>query len=51
MKKGAPKRLQRTRATKKTKPDIVVPPSPYDFEETVRRVLKVKPPAKKRAGG
>lgn len=44
MKKKAGKRLPRQA---KPKPDIIVPPSPYDFEETVRRVLKVKPPKKK----
>jgi hypothetical protein len=41
MKKSAPKRL-----TRKTLSRIIVPPSPYDFEETVRRVLQVKPPTK-----
>jgi hypothetical protein len=44
MKKGAAKRLKRQ---PKKKPDLIVPPSPFDFEETVRRVLKVKPPKKK----
>jgi hypothetical protein len=24
--------------------DLIVPPSPYSFEETVRRVLRVTPP-------
>jgi hypothetical protein len=41
MKKGAAKQARRK---PKQKPQIVVPPSPFDFEETVRRVLKVKPP-------
>jgi hypothetical protein len=38
-----------TRTPPKTLSDVVVPASPFDFEETVRRVLKVKPPAKKGA--
>lgn len=39
-----------TRATPKNPlADVVVPASPFDFEETVRRVLKVKPPDKKGA--
>jgi hypothetical protein len=40
MKKSASKRQKRQPS------GPVVPPSPFDFEETVRRVLKVKPPAK-----
>lgn len=43
MKKRASKRQKR----QPTGP--VVPASPFDFEETVRRVLKVKPPEKKGA--
>ena len=39
-----------TRATPKNPlDDVVVPASPFDFEETVRRVLKVKPPSKRGA--
>lgn len=35
------------RAKKPKRRNIVVPPSPYGFEETVKKLLKVKPPAKK----
>jgi hypothetical protein len=41
MKKRAPKRQARQK-----REDVVVPPSPYDFKETVRRLLKAKPPGK-----
>jgi hypothetical protein len=37
---------QQTRQHKK-KPEIVVSPSPFDFEEPVKRVLAVKPPTKR----
>ena len=34
---------------KRAKKQPIVPPSPYDFEETVRRVLKAPPLPKKKA--
>ena len=33
-------------AKRRKKADPVLPPSPYSFEETVRRVLRAKPPKK-----
>jgi hypothetical protein len=38
MKKQAGKRQPRQK-----RPDVVVPPSPYDFKETVQRMLKAQP--------
>jgi hypothetical protein len=36
---------------KQKRESVTVPPSPYDFEETVRRVLKAGPPAKRKTEG
>ena len=38
MKKGAPKRQK-----KRKLPNVIVPASPFGFEETVKRLLRVKP--------